>query len=384
MSARPHGDATCTVRAVVLVGGEGTRLRPLTYTTPKPLLPVANQVFLDRQLGWLAAHGVDEVGLSLGYLPDAFVARYPKGTFTDRAGRPVRLRYAPEPTPLGTAGAVRFAAEQLGVDERFVVCNGDVLTGLDLGALVAFHDQHRAEATIHLAEVDEPSRFGVVPTDPDGRVEAFVEKPPPGTEPTRWINAGTYVLEPTVLERIAPGRPVSIEFDTFPRMLDTAGALYAMPSRAYWIDVGAVAEYLQAHADLLAGRLGFPPAPGARPVAPGVWVQGGGPAGPGLEAPVLVGERCELAPGARVAGSVLGAGVRVGAGAVVDRAVVHDDVTVGPDATVRASVLGAGAVVGAGASVEASSIVGPGTTIDAGAALVGARVPTVDVQATPS
>jgi len=369
------------MRAVVLVGGEGTRLRPLTYETPKPLLPVANEVFLDRQLGWLAAHGVDEVGLSLGYLPDAFVQRYPDGRFTDGAGRQVALRYAPELTPLGTAGAVRFAAEQLGVRERFVVCNGDVLTALDLGDLLAFHADRCAEATIHLAAVDDPSRFGVVPTDPDGRVRAFVEKPPPGTEPTRWINAGTYVLEPSVLDRIAPERPVSIERDTFPGMLAADGALYAMPSDAYWIDVGAVAQYLQAHADLLAGRLGAVPTPGAREVAPGVWVQGPGPAPAGVAAPALVGERAQVDPSARVVGSVLGAGVRVAGGAAVVDAVVHDGATIGPNATVRRSVIGAGAVVGAGATVDAESILGPHVTLDAGASLVGQRSPAPDTVA---
>ncbi|HEY6318807.1 MAG TPA: NDP-sugar synthase [Acidimicrobiia bacterium] len=366
------------MRAVVLVGGEGTRLRPLTFETPKPLLPVANQVFLDRQLGWLAAYGVDEVGLSLGYLPSAFIDHYPEGTFTDPAGRTVQLHYAQEPTPLGTAGAVRFAAEQLGVRERFVVCNGDVLTGLDLGALLAFHEARHAEATIHLAAVEEPSRFGVVPTDERGRVLAFVEKPAPGTEPTRWINAGTYVLEPSVLERIAPERPVSIEFDTFPGMLETGGALYARPSDSYWIDVGAPAQYLQAHADLLAGRLGTPPAPGAREVSPGVWVQGAGPAPAGVAAPALVGERHQIDPSADVVGSVLGAGVQVGARATVVDAVVHDGVTIGPDATVRASIVGAGTVVGATATVEAGSIVGPHVTVDAGATLTGERRPPSD------
>ena len=262
------------MRAIVLVGGEGTRLRPLTYTTPKPLLPVANQPFLDRQLSWLAAHGVDEVGLSLGYLPDAFIAHYPDGGFAAGDGREVALHYAPEPVPLGTAGAVRFAAERLGTDERFIVCNGDVLTGLDLGALVDFHDRRGAEATIHLAEVDDPSRFGVVATFDDGEVKAFVEKPPPGAAPTRWINAGTYVLEPSVLDRIPAGLTVSIERETFPRILEQRRRVFAMPSDAYWIDIGTAEQYLRVHADLLAGRLGRPPVPGAGELAPGVWAQG--------------------------------------------------------------------------------------------------------------
>ncbi|MET0894902.1 MAG: nucleotidyltransferase family protein, partial [Acidimicrobiia bacterium] len=176
------------MKAVVLVGGAGTRLRPLTYDVPKPLLPIANRAFLDRQLEWLAAHGIDEVVLSLGYLPDAFEAHFAAH------GAPMKIRFAVEDEPLGTAGAIRFAAD--GIDERVLVCNGDVLTGLDVAALVRFHEERGAEATIALTRVDDPSAFGVVPTRGDGEVVAFVEKPAPGKAPTNWINAGTYVLEP--------------------------------------------------------------------------------------------------------------------------------------------------------------------------------------------
>ena len=171
-----HPVTARAVKAVVLVGGEGTRLRPLTYATPKPLLPIVNQAFLERQLTWLAQHGVDEVVLSLGYLPDAFEAHFPDGRFGD-----LKLRYAVEDHPLGTAGAIRFAAR--GIEERIIVCNGDVLTTLDLDALVAFHDARGGEATIHLTRVADPSAFGVVPTRDDGEVVAFVEKPPKGRGP---------------------------------------------------------------------------------------------------------------------------------------------------------------------------------------------------------
>jgi mannose-1-phosphate guanylyltransferase len=372
------------VRAIVLAGGEGTRLRPLTFVTPKPLLPVANQAFLDRQLSWLAAHGVDEVGLALGYLPDAFVAHYPDGRFVAPHGGEVRLRYAPEPTPRGTAGAVRFAADALDVDERFVVCNGDVLTALDLRALVAFHDDRGAEATIHLTRVDDPSAFGVVPTFADGEVKAFVEKPPPGAAPTRWINAGTYVLEPSVLERIPPNLQVSIERETFLRMLETRGRVYAMPSDDYWIDMGTAAQYLQVHADLLAGCLGTGPVPGARQVAPGVWAQGRPPDLTALVAPALAGDGCDLDPAARVAGSVLGAGVRVGPGAAVTRSVVHDHAEIGADARVVDSIVGAGAVVGPGATIGEQSIVGPAATVEAGAVLVAGHLPSADAVSAPS
>jgi mannose-1-phosphate guanylyltransferase len=368
----------------VLVGGQGTRLRPLTFTTPKPLLPIANQVLLDRQLGWLAAHGVDEVALSLGYLPDAFVARFPGERYVDGAGRTVRLVYAVEPYPLGTAGAIRFAAEQLGVGERFVVCNGDVLTGLDLGALVDFHDEHGAEATIALARVDDPSRFGVVPTFADGEVKAFVEKPPRDAAPTDWINAGTYVLEPAALDRVPPGLKVSIERDTFPRMLQDRRHLFAMRSADYWIDIGTPQQYLQVHTDVLAGRLGLPPAPAARETAPGIWVQGAGAGTERLGAPALVGAGVDIGPDTRVAGSVLGAGVHIAEGATVIGSVVHEGARVGPQVRVARSIVGAGAVIGAKATIRDESIVGADTVLEAGAELVDTRVPEAKAVPAPS
>lgn len=368
----------------MLVGGEGTRLRPLTFTTPKPLLPIANQVLLDRQLGWLAAHDVDEVALSLGYLPDAFVARFPGERFVDDVGRTVRLVYAVEPYPLGTAGAIRFAANQLGVGERFVVCNGDVLTGLDLAALVDFHDAHTAEATIALARVEDPSRFGVVPTFADGEVKAFVEKPPRDAAPTDWINAGTYVLEPSVLDRVPSGLKVSIERDTFPRMLQDRRHLFAMRSADYWIDVGTPQQYLQVHTDVLAGRLGLPPAPGARETAPGIWAQGEAEPSDHLRAPMLVGPGLDLDPEARVASSVLGAGVQIAAGATVTGSVVHDGARIGPRVQVTRSIVGAGAVIGAQTTIRDESIVGADTVVEPGSELIDSRVPESNAVPAPS
>jgi NDP-sugar pyrophosphorylase family protein len=357
------------VKAIVLVGGEGTRLRPLTYSTPKPLLPIANQAFLERQLSWLAAHGVDEVVLSLGYLPDAFEAHFPEGRFGDLV-----LRYAVEDHPLGTAGAIRFAAQ--GIDERLVVCNGDVLTTLDLDALVAFHDARGAEATICLTKVVDPSAFGVVPTRDDGEVVAFVEKPPKGKAPTNWINAGTYVLEPSVLHGIPERLTVSIERETFPRMLDNPRRLYAMASDAYWIDIGTPEKYLQAHADVLAGVLGGRPLADARELEPGIWVQGEPDihAGARIEAPALIGDASTVAEGARIAGSAIGAGVTVGSGARLLRSVVHDGAVISDDAEAIDSVVGERAVLGAGAIASDHTIVGYDAVLSAGARASGARI----------
>jgi mannose-1-phosphate guanylyltransferase len=360
------------VRAIVLVGGEGTRLRPLTYTTPKPLLAIANQPFLERQLTWLAHHGIDEVILSLGYLPDAFAARFPDDRFGDLA-----LRYAVEDEPLGTAGGIRYAAEVAGIDERFVVCNGDVLTTLDLTEMVGFHDEHGGEATIHLCRVEDPSAFGVVPTRPDGEVMAFVEKPPPGRAPSHWINAGTYVLEPSVLDRIPPRLTVSVERQTFPRMLDRPGRLFARQSDAYWIDIGTPEKYLEAHADVLAGRLGAPPAPGAVETAPGVWQQGSVSIAPDarVEPPVLLGPGVHVASGARVRDAVVGAACSVGEDASVLRSVMLERACLADHAEALDAVVGPEAVLEPGVVAVGGTIIGASATVAAGSRLSGARVP---------
>lgn len=357
------------MKAVVLVGGEGTRLRPLTYTIPKPLLPIANQPFLERQLNWLAGHGVDEVVLSLGYLPAAFESHFPDGSFNG-----VTIRYAVEDEPLGTAGAIRFAAD--GIDERFVVCNGDVLTDLDLGALVRFHDERDAEATITLAHVDDPSPFGVVPTRPNGEVIAFVEKPPRDRAPTKWINAGTYVLEPQVLDEIPPRLAVSIERETFPRMLEQPGRLFAMEADAYWLDIGVPAKYLEAHADVLAGRLGFPPAPGAVEREPGVWAQGDVDIDDTarIEGPILFGAGVTVGRHAQVTASTIGAGCVIGAGARVRCSVLLAGARLAEDAEVLDSVLGPEAVLESEVIASDQTVVGEAAVVSAGARVAGARI----------
>ena len=199
------------MRAVVLVGGFGTRLRPLTNSVPKPMLPVGHRPMIARLVDRLARGGVTEVVLALGFRPEPFIEAFPDGRCGD-----VTLTYAVEPEPLDTGGAIRFAADAAGIDDTFVVANGDVMTDLDVGALVTAHRGFGAEATLHLIAVDDPSAFGVVDLGADGRIGAFVEKPAPGTEPSNLINAGTYVFEPSVLDRIAPSAKVSIERDTFP------------------------------------------------------------------------------------------------------------------------------------------------------------------------
>ena len=237
------------MHAVVLVGGFGTRLRPLTNTVPKAMLPIAHVPLLVRLIGQLEAGGVDHVTLALGFLPEPFVAAFPDG----RCGG-VELGYAIEPEPLDTAGAIRFAADHAGIDDTFVVANGDVLTDLSIADLVAAHRAADAEATIHLIAVEDPSAFGVVELDDDGRIVRFVEKPPPGTEPSNLINAGTYVFEPSVLDahpaRASGPRSSATRSPPSP----AAGRFHALATDDYWIDAGRPDLYRQANLDLVNGR----------------------------------------------------------------------------------------------------------------------------------
>ena len=358
-----------TVKAVVLLGGEGTRLRPLTYTTPKQLLPVAEVPMLERVLAHLRAHGVDEAVLSLGYRPDAFTAAYPAG---EAAG--VRLVYAVEPEPLDTGGAIAFAAGHAGIDDTFIVVNGDVLTDVDTSALVAFHRSHGAAATLQLTPVEDPSRFGVVPTDDEGRVLEFVEKPAPGTAVTNLVNAGTYVLEASVLGRIPAGRRVSVERETFPA-LAAEGAVYALASDAYWLDTGTPLAYLAANRDLVDGTRPGPPVPGARRLPSGAWAVGDPVVAGSVAGPGLVGDAAVVADGAAVSGSVLGARSVVASGARVEDSVLLPGARVGAASTVRGSILGRDCVVAEGCELGPVTVVGDAWSVPAGEHLVDARVP---------
>ena len=327
------------MKAVVLVGGFGTRLRPLTLGTPKQMLPVVDRPMIEWVVDHLAEHGVEEAVLSLGYRPDVFTEAYPDASI---AG--VRLTYAVEDEPLDTAGAIRFAATSAGIDERFLVLNGDVLTDLDIGALVAFHDAHGGDATLHLIRVDDPSRYGVVPTESDGRVIEFVEKPSREEAPSHWINAGTYVLEPTVLDRIAPAGRVSIERETFPA-LAAEGALYGYEADTYWVDAGTAPTYLQAQLDLIDGLRPWR----ATPIAPGARVEDGAKIDHAI---VMAG--ASVAHGAIVADSAVLPGAHVEAGASVRDSIICHVARVGANAVVEdGPVLGAGAVVADGEALSA-------------------------------
>jgi mannose-1-phosphate guanylyltransferase len=315
------------VQAIVLVGGEGTRLRPLTETVPKPALTLVDRPFLAYMIEWLARHGVEEVVLACGFLPD--VLRAALAGEEERAG--VRIRYVAEPEPLGTAGAIRFAADDLGetLGERFLALNGDVLTDLDLSALLATHDERGARATIGLHPVEDSSAYGLVRSGEGGDVVEFLEKT--GEAVPGEVNAGMYVLDRSVLDLIPPGRNVSVEREVFPRLVGSG--LHGLLLEGYWMDIGTPYRYLQASWDILEGRVETQ----VESTAPGV----------------LVAPGAEVAPDARIGPrAVVGPGCRVGAGAEVTGSVLLDGCEIGAGARVAGSILAPGATVARAAVVD--------------------------------
>jgi mannose-1-phosphate guanylyltransferase len=336
--------------AVLLVGGQGTRLRPLTATTPKPMLPAAGVPFLTHLLVRARDAGVDHAILSTSYKAEVFEEHFGDGEMLG-----LRISYVIEAEPLGTGGGIRNVAHLLAGDD-FLVFNGDVLSGLDLRGLVDRHVTGAADVTLHLTEVPDPRAFGLVPLDANGRVTAFLEKPErPEQIVTNRINAGCYVFAQSALEAIPTGRPVSVERETFPVLLESGAKLLGHVDSTYWLDLGTPAAFITGSVDLVLGRV------------PSSAVPAGG------DSLVLPG--AEIAPHAVVSGgTTIGARSVVGAGAVVDASVVFDDVVIEPGAVIRRSALGRGCSVGQDTVLD-GVIVGDGARIGAGNELLaGARV----------
>jgi mannose-1-phosphate guanylyltransferase len=322
------------MQALVLAGGEGTRLRPLTYTVAKPVLPLVGRPHIAYVIDWLARHGVDDVIVSCGHLAEGM--RSVLGSL--ELG--VKIRFAEEPDARGTAGAIRFAEEMLA--ERFFVLNGDVLCDLDLTAQIRQHESTGARATIALYPVQDPAGYGLVHRHDDGEITEFLEKPEPDQIDTDEINAGAYLLERSVVDEIPPGKLVSIEREVFPKLI--GNGLYGIRLEGYWIDIGTPDRFLEANWDILEGRVET--------------VHGE------FDEPTMVGEGCEISESAEIRSpAVIGGGSRVGDGAVIERSVLLDRCVVGDGAMVSNTILSAGVTVETGTELD-GAVIGEGETVE--------------------
>ncbi|MEU9141761.1 NDP-sugar synthase [Streptomyces sp. NPDC048404] len=329
--------------AILLVGGRGTRLRPLTVRTPKPMVPAAGVPFLTHQLARARAAGVEHIVLATSYLAEVF-----EPYFGDGSSLGLHIEYVTEEEPLGTGGAIRNVASRLrsGPDDPVLIFNGDILTGLDIPALVTAHETTGADVSLHLTRVEDPRAFGLVPTDATGRVTAFLEKPQSPEEiVTDQINAGAYVFRRSVIDSIPAGRPVSVERETFPELLATGAHLQGMVDSTYWLDLGTPQAFVRGSADLVLGRAPSPAVPGrcgdrlvlpTATVAPDAKLTGG----------TVIGEGARVGEGARITGSAVLAGAVVEPGAVVTDSFVGAGARIGERTVLTGTVIGDGAVVG--------------------------------------
>ena len=338
------------MQALILAGGKGTRLRPLTVYTPKPIVPICNRSFLLYQIDTLRNAGITDITLSLSYQPQKI-----EQLVGDGSEHGVRIKYTVEPQPMGTAGAYKFAEEL--IREPTVVFNGDILTDLDLERVIKEHNERGAAATLVLAPVENPSAYGLVETEPDGRVRRFLEKPKPEEISVNTINAGTYVLEPRVLDFIPANENYSFEYQLFPDLLQRAEAVYAhIPDKTYWIDIGTPERYLQVHHDLLAGNVShiklderrgeFESATAAE-----------------IDERSLIADDCTIKPGAQIINSVLGQGCYVDERARIENSVVWAHTRIYAGAHIANAIIGRGCHVGRAAQVGAGAVLGDKTSL---------------------
>ncbi|GHF05481.1 sugar phosphate nucleotidyltransferase [Streptomyces fumanus] len=350
--------------AILLVGGKGTRLRPLTVYTPKPMVRAAGVPFLTHQLARARAAGVEHIVLATSYLAEVF-----EPYFGDGSAMGLSIEYVTEEEPLGTGGAIRNAASRLrsGPDDPVLVFNGDILTGLDIRALVATHASTGADVTLHLTKVSDPRAYGLVPTDGTGRVLAFLEKPgTPEEIVTDQINAGAYVFRRSVIDTVPAGRPVSVERETFPELLASGAHLQGMVDSTYWLDLGTPAAFVRGSADLVLGRAPSPAVPGRcgdRLILPTATVAGDAK----LAGGTVVGEGAFVAEGARIFGSAILPGAVIEPGAVITDSLIGTEARVGTRSVLTGTVIGDGAVIGPDNELRTGIRIWPHTHIPASA-----------------
>ncbi|MGH2843948.1 MAG: sugar phosphate nucleotidyltransferase [Solirubrobacteraceae bacterium] len=345
------------MQALILAGGQATRLRPLTSRVPKMVVPLVGRPFISYMLEWLRSHGVDDVVISCGFLADGV-----RAVLGDGSQFGVRLRYVDEPEPLGTGGALKFAEEFL--DERVFVLNGDVLTDIDLTAQLAQHEQTGARATLALVGVEDPSAYGVVHCRADTSVEEFLEKPGPEQAlDSNLVNAGAYIIEREVLGGMAPAGSVSsIERDLFPTLVDAG--LHGYCAGGYWLDIGTPERYLRASFDIMEGNVAT--SVGRRLAAASMRLADGAVIAGRLIGQAVLGDQCEIGAGAIVGGSVvLGQGVKVGAGARIERSVLLDGSSVGARTQISGAIIGAGAQIGTHCHISDGAMLGEAVRLGA-------------------
>ncbi|MGN6372067.1 MAG: sugar phosphate nucleotidyltransferase [Solirubrobacteraceae bacterium] len=343
------------MQAVILVGGEGTRLRPLTSTVPKPVVPLVDRPFISYMLEWLREHGVDDVIMSCGFLASGV-----RNVLGDGSGYGIKLRFVEEPDPRGTAGALKFAESML--DERFLMLNGDVLTDIDLTEQIAQHERTGARATLALVPVEDPSAYGLVHLQDDRSVRDFVEKPSSDAIDTNLISAGAYVLERSILELVEPERNVSIEREVWPRLI--GDGLYGFPCDSYWLDIGTPQRYLQATFDILEGNVKT----GVRERLADHYLSVSEAAdvlGRAIP-PAVIEAGASVADGAHVGSLVvLGGGVKVGAGSIVERSVILNGTEIGENCILRDCIVAAGCCIGPNTQILEGAVLGEGVTVGA-------------------
>lgn len=333
------------MKGLILAGGKGTRLRPLTINTPKPIVPVANSPFLLYQIDLMKSGGIEEVILSLSYQP-----RKIEDLLKDGMDYGTHIRYAVEGMPLGTGGAFKNAEEW--IDSTTVVFNGDVLTSINLDAVIAYHRKRGAIATLVLTPVENPSAYGLVETNPDGWVQRFVEKPGPDEITCNTINAGIYVLEPSVLRYIPKGEAYSFERGLFPALLEDKEPVLSYVLDKYWIDIGTPQKYLEVHHDILAGKFT------STRVARSLLDRGSLPAGVVIDEKSIIDEGVTIRDGVRIENSVIGRNCKIDEGAQIVDSVIWSGNTIDADACVTRSIVGKGCYIGRSATLKAGVVLG--------------------------
>jgi NDP-sugar pyrophosphorylase family protein len=360
-----HHERPANMKAVIMAGGEGTRLRPLTSNAPKPMLPIANVPMMEHVINLLRLHGFDEIVVTVAFLANAI-----KTYFGDGSEFGVTMHYAHEAVPLGTAGSVGNARHLL--DERFLVISGDVMTDMDLGAIVEFHDAHKAIATIGLTPVENPLDFGIVITREDGTIERFLEKPTWGQVFSDTINTGIYVLEPSIFDYIPEGRSVDFSSDVFPQLLTRGLPLYGAVAEGFWEDVGTLEAYLRAHKDVLDQKVQLD-IPGFR-VSEDIWLGEGAEVSPDatVNGPAVIGPGCKVEAGCYLGEyTVLGSNVRLLPDVHVERSVLHDNVYVGTGARLRGAVIGRSCSIRSNVRIDEGVVLGDSVFVGSGAVLNG-------------